>query len=134
MAPHPSLPLRHVDGYPPTEDHDLMCGLHGGRPGMTWIKHVSLPMIGWRYDLTTRSGHRISVVVHQSGRRDLVAFDVPDDPDAGREVASFEPDEVDVLVELLAHRRYRPLSPRAYLVDLWGSRGWPLRRRRGGGA
>ena len=48
------------------------------------IEKVDLPGIGFRHDLVTEGGRRISVVSHRDGERDLGVFD-DDDPDACRD-------------------------------------------------
>lgn len=63
-----------------------------------------LPGIGLRHEFTTRSGRRIGVVSHRTGRRDLVIYD-PDDPDSACETVKLNDEEADALVELLGAPR-----------------------------
>ena len=56
------------------------------------IEKVDLPGIGFRHDLVTEGGRRISVVSHRDGERDLGVFDV-DDPDECRDTIALSDDE-----------------------------------------
>lgn len=63
-------------------------------------RRTSLPGVGAQYDFTTRGGRRLSVVVHQDGRR-FLGFYSADDPDACQESVALDPDEATALVQLL---------------------------------
>ena len=45
------------------------------------IEETQLPGVGVRYDFVTGGGDRLGVIVHQSGKRELLIYD-RDDPDA----------------------------------------------------
>ena len=64
------------------------------------IEKVDLPGIGFRHDLVTEGGRRISVVSHRDGERDLGVFDV-DDPDACRDSIPLNDDEAAALADVL---------------------------------
>lgn len=64
------------------------------------IEKVDLPGIGFRHDLVTEGGRRISVVSHRDGERDLGLFDV-DDPDACRDSIPLNDDEAAALADVL---------------------------------
>ncbi len=64
------------------------------------IERVELPGIGYRNDVITESGRRISVVSHRSGERDLALFDI-DDPDASTDSIPLTDDEAAALAEVL---------------------------------
>jgi TrkA domain protein len=64
------------------------------------IERVDLPGIGFRNDVITESGRRISVVSHRTGERDLALFDV-DDPDASTDSIPLTDDEAAALAEVL---------------------------------
>ncbi|GAA4191230.1 cation:proton antiporter regulatory subunit [Microbispora amethystogenes] len=68
------------------------------------VEQTVLPGIGLRHEFTTRSGRRIGVVSHRTGRRDLVIYD-PDDPDRACETVKLNDEEADALVELLGAPR-----------------------------
>ncbi|MUN06868.1 cation:proton antiporter regulatory subunit [Agromyces luteolus] len=64
------------------------------------IEKVDLPGIGFRHDLVTDSGRRISVVSHRDGERDLGVFD-EDDPDECRDTIPLSDDEAAALADVL---------------------------------
>lgn len=68
------------------------------------VEQTVLPGIGLRHEFTTRSGRRIGVVSHRTGRRDLVIYD-PEDPDSACETIRLNDEEADALVELLGAPR-----------------------------
>jgi TrkA domain protein len=65
------------------------------------VQGATLPGVGRRFELTTRDGRRLGVIAYHSGRRVLVVYDVPTDPDTARQVAVLTPAESDTLAELL---------------------------------
>jgi TrkA domain protein len=71
---------------------------------MPQIKETQLPGVGVRHDFATRSGERLGVITHRTGRRDLLIYD-RDDPDACAEVLRLEEDESHALAELLGGTR-----------------------------
>jgi TrkA domain protein len=68
------------------------------------VNETPLPGVGLRYDFTTRSGRRIGVVSHRSGRRDLLLYDRKD-PDTCQEVVQLNDEEADTLAEILGAAR-----------------------------
>ncbi|GIH95861.1 hypothetical protein Psi01_64910 [Planobispora siamensis] len=68
------------------------------------VEQTVLPGIGLRHEFTTRSGRRIGIVSHRTGRRDLVIYDA-DDPDRACETVKLNDEEADALVELLGAPR-----------------------------
>jgi TrkA domain protein len=71
---------------------------------MPEIRETHLPGVGLRHEFTTRSGERIGVVSHRTGRRDLVIY-AASDPDAGRETIALTSEESAALAELLGGSR-----------------------------
>ena len=67
---------------------------------MRKVTEADLPGVGVRFDLQTNAGRCVGVVVHQSGRRDLVVYDEQDVDRAGESVELSE-DEGHTLGELL---------------------------------
>ena len=67
---------------------------------MRKVTETDLPGVGIRFDLETNSGRFVGVVVHQSGRRDLVVYD-DRDVDRARESVKLSEDEGHTLGELL---------------------------------
>jgi TrkA domain protein len=68
------------------------------------VQETALPGIGLRYDFVTASGYRVGVVVHRTGRQDLLVYG-KEDPDACRDVVPLNVEEVDALVEILGAPR-----------------------------
>ncbi|WP_433257077.1 cation:proton antiporter regulatory subunit [Streptosporangium sp. CA-135522] len=68
------------------------------------VEQTALPGIGLRHEFTTRSGRRIGIVSHRTGRRDLVIYD-PADPDRACETVKLNDEEADALCELLGAPR-----------------------------
>jgi TrkA domain protein len=68
------------------------------------IEQTALPGIGLRHEFMTRSGRRIGIVSHRTGRRDLVIYD-PADPDRACETVKLNDEEADALAELLGAPR-----------------------------
>ena len=67
---------------------------------MRKVTETDLPGVGVRFDLETNAGRCVGVVVHQSGRRDLVVYDERDVGRA-RESVELSEDEGHTLGELL---------------------------------
>lgn len=68
------------------------------------VEQTALPGIGLRHDFTTRSGQRIGVISHRTGRRDLVIYD-SEDPDRVCDSVKLNDEEADALAELLGAPR-----------------------------
>lgn len=71
---------------------------------MTDVDESTLPGVGVRHEFAARSGRRVGVVTHHTGRRDLVVYSV-DDPDAASESVELTEEEGRVLAELLGGSR-----------------------------
>jgi TrkA domain protein len=67
---------------------------------MTDINEVKLPGVGVRYDFPTRSGRRVGVISHFSGRKEVIVGDI-DDPDAAHRIVDLTEQEGHVLAEML---------------------------------
>lgn len=67
---------------------------------MVDISETNLPGVGLRHEFTTRSGDRVGVITHRTGRRELLLYD-REDPDACREDVRLEEDESHALAEVL---------------------------------
>jgi TrkA domain protein len=102
-----------------TLKHDVSDRETREEPGAVEVEEVRLPGVGLRHDFQTRSGRRVGVVSHRSGRRDLVVYDTRD-PDACSEVVKLATDEADALAELLGAPRIveRLASMRDQVADL----------------
>lgn len=64
------------------------------------VQETQLPGVGIRYDFVTKEGDRVGVLVHRSGRRELLLY-ARDDPDSCRAVIRLELDDTRTLADLL---------------------------------
>jgi TrkA domain protein len=71
---------------------------------MADVSETTLPGIGVRYDFVTSTGVRIGVLVHRTGRRDLIVYSAHD-PDATVAQVNFDPDDARTIAELLGASR-----------------------------
>jgi TrkA domain protein len=67
---------------------------------MADVVETQLPGVGVRHDFITRAGERVGVLLHRSGRRELLLYD-QGDPDACRAVVTLDSDDTRTLAELL---------------------------------
>ncbi len=63
-----------------------------------------LPGVGVRYELGTRAGQRLAVVVQREGGAEIAVYDRRD-PDRARETVRLTPEEADALAEVLGAPR-----------------------------
>lgn len=71
---------------------------------MADVEETPLPGIGVRYGFTTASGRRLGVLLHRSGRRDLLVYR-EDDPDECALTIDLGTDDARTLAELLGASR-----------------------------
>jgi len=67
---------------------------------MAEVYETKLPGVGVRHDFVTEDGDRVGVIVHRSGRREIVVYDA-DDPDACSSMLDLTSSDTRVLGELL---------------------------------
>lgn len=67
---------------------------------MPEVTETELPGFGVRYEFTTADGRQLGVLVHRSGRRDLLVYD-EDDPDRCTETVGLDAESGQLLAELL---------------------------------
>ena len=67
---------------------------------MAVVTEVPLPGIGVRYEFDLQDGHRVGVVHHRSGMREIVVFE-RDDPDTSHDLLRLGPEDSRTLAELL---------------------------------
>jgi TrkA domain protein len=68
------------------------------------VHQTDLPGVGVRYDFLTSDGERVGVLVHRSGRRELLVYR-SDDPDECRTLLELDGTDARTLVELLGASR-----------------------------
>lgn len=78
---------------------------------MQEIQETALPGVGVRYSFTSSEGKRLTVLHHQSGRKE-VFVEAPDDPDASRQVLDLDERDGRLLGELLGGSRVVPEAQR----------------------
>jgi len=67
---------------------------------MAEVNETRLPGVGVRYDFTTADGSRVGVLVHRTGRRELLVYGW-EDPDACQAMLRLDTDDTHTLVDLL---------------------------------
>jgi TrkA domain protein len=72
-------------------------------PGME-LEETMLPGVGVRYELRTRAGTVLAIVVQREGSAEVAVYDRRD-PDRAQSVLRLEPDEVDAVAEVLGAPR-----------------------------
>ena len=71
---------------------------------MADINEVQLPGVGVMHEFVTKTGHRVGVVSHRSGRKEIVVAD-REDPDASRSVLELGEQDARTVAELLGGSR-----------------------------
>jgi len=71
---------------------------------MAEVTETALPGVGVRYDFQASNGTRVGVLVHRTGRRDLLVYSARD-PDACIAQLSLDSDDSRTLAELLGASR-----------------------------
>jgi TrkA domain protein len=68
------------------------------------LEETMLPGVGVRYELRTRAGAVLGIVVQREGSAEVAVYDRRD-PDRAQSVLRLEPDEVDAVAEVLGASR-----------------------------
>jgi TrkA domain protein len=68
------------------------------------LEETMLPGVGVRYELRTRAGALLGIVVQREGGAELAVYDRRD-PDRARSVLRLDPEEVDALADVLGAPR-----------------------------
>ena len=71
---------------------------------MAEVRETELPGVGVRYEFTTSSGEPVSVLVHRTGKREIMVYD-RDDPDRCHTALRLSADDALTLVEVLGASR-----------------------------
>ena len=71
---------------------------------MSEVRETELPGVGTRYDFKTEHGDQVGVLVHRTGRREILVYDT-NDPGACRTALTLTAGDTLTLVELLGASR-----------------------------
>jgi len=80
------------------------------------VRETHLPGLGVRYEFTTARGSRMAVILHRTGRRELIVYE-KDDPDTSRSAISLDADDSRTLSELLGASRVAEQMERLQEVE-----------------
>lgn len=69
------------------------------------VTETLLPGVGMRYELITRKGQHVGIIVYRDGNSEIVEYD-RDDPDASSTLLQFDEHEADTIAEILGAPRF----------------------------